>query len=512
MMSLLPGSSHLKKWRESMKIDLDKVRIAARRSVPVTIKSFTLPHDLEMDLEKVLEVFLEEIGQEGIKDPVFYCFRELAVNAKKANTKRVYFIDRSLDLQDPEHYKKGMDSFKEDTLSNIDYYLKRQTEEGLYIKVRFELRGGVLYITVANNTEITRKELMRVYDRIARARAFSTMEEAFSLVLDDSEGAGLGIVIMILILRKIGLDEENFDIDVEDGETVARLIIPTAKVRADHLNKVTDMLAGQIETIPQFPENVAVLQSRLNDPNVEITEIARSIANDFAMTADLLKLVNSAAFMLPKRVDNIPEAVKLVGLRALKNLLYSYGTQKILGEETPETRGLWEHSFKTAFYSYTLAKSMLRRKDLLDDAYIGGILHDIGKLVLSHAHPDLLQRIRAFAVDRGLSAVRFEDFSAGMNHAEVGARIAEKWNFPEVLISAIRYHHEPGSAPRQHRDTVYLVYLANFLAYDDEAYASLEDFDPEVLSFFSIGDVEQLRQIGTKLGEAYKIEREKMQA
>ena len=77
-----------------------------------------------------------------------------------------------------------------------------------------------------NNVEITRKEQIRVFDRIARSRAFSSMEEAFSTVLDNSEGAGLGIVILILMLKKIGLDEDAFDIEVENGETVATLAIP----------------------------------------------------------------------------------------------------------------------------------------------------------------------------------------------------------------------------------------------------------------------------------------------
>jgi len=113
--------------------------------------------------------------------------KELAVNAKKANTKRVYFKDRKLDIDNPAHYEEGMKSFKSDTLSNIDYYLKIQQSEGLYIKTVFQAKGNEFTLSIKNNTEISKKEQMRVYDRIARSRAFDTMEEALTTVLDDSE-------------------------------------------------------------------------------------------------------------------------------------------------------------------------------------------------------------------------------------------------------------------------------------------------------------------------------------
>ena len=486
-----------------MNFDPEKVRQAARKAIPLTIKTYTLPHDLEIQLEEILHIFLEEIGQEAIKDAIFYCLRELAVNAKKANTKRVFFHERGLNLLDPNDYKTGMESFKEDTLGNIQHYLKLQEESDLYIKIRFELKGGILNMFVANNTEITKKEQMRVYDRITRARVFSSMEEAFSLVLDDSEGAGLGIVIMILMLRKIGLDEDAFDIDTEAGETVARLSIPMSQLRSTNLDEVSELLVSRIESIPQFPENVATLQRQLGDPDIEMGDIARSIATDPAMTADLLKLVNSAAFMLPKRVENISEAIKLVGLRALKNLLYSYGTQKVLGDENDDTRGLWDHSYKTAFFSYTLTRSMLKRKDLLDDAYVGGILHDIGKLIFSSVHPELLRNIKRFCEERSIPTVIFEDISAGLNHAEIGARIAEKWNFPAPLVAAIRFHHEPSECPTVHRTIASIVYIANLMAQDPDEVRTLDDLDPEALNCFGFTNFSQFDHVRTRLNTAF---------
>ena len=79
-------------------VETEKVIQAARNSIPLTIKTFTLPHETEVYLEDILVVFLQELGQEKLKDPLAYCLRELAVNAKKANTKRVFFREKGLDL------------------------------------------------------------------------------------------------------------------------------------------------------------------------------------------------------------------------------------------------------------------------------------------------------------------------------------------------------------------------------------------------------------------------------
>ena len=104
-----------------------------------------------------------------------------------------------------------------------------------YVKVVFRSKANTFHLSVHNNVEISKKEQMRVYDRIARSRAFESLEEAFSTVLDDSEGAGLGLVILVLMLKKIGLTEDSFDIDAQNGETVARISIPFGEVHMETL-------------------------------------------------------------------------------------------------------------------------------------------------------------------------------------------------------------------------------------------------------------------------------------
>ena len=475
-----------------MVVDEGKIRKAVQSGIPLTITTFTLPHEIEVYIEQVLGVFLKLVDQEKLKDYIVYCVQELAVNAKKANTKRVYFTERGLDLNNPDDYKLGMTTFKEDTIGNIGHYLQIQKDRGLYIKLILQVKKNIIFIEVRNNIAITKTELIRIHDKLARSRQYNNLEDALSQVLDDSEGAGLGLVILVLMLKKMSLDEDCFDIVGTERETIARIIVPLEKTRLENLSSLSKTIVDNVNSLPQFPENVSLVQKLINDPRSELADIARHISMDPALTADLLKIVNSAQYMLVKKVDNISDAVKMVGMRGIKNLLYSYGTQKVLGEDTKEKRELWDHSYKTAFYAYNLTKNFKRDKNLLDDVYVCGILHDMGKIIFSNVHPALLEKIKNFCSEKGLPASTFEDLSAGMNHAEIGAMVAEKWNFPDHLVQAIQFHHDPTAAVRNDQDIVFTVYLANMLCEYEQGNVNFDQMEVQVLNSFGITSKRQI--------------------
>jgi putative nucleotidyltransferase with HDIG domain len=490
-------------------VDVSRIKKAINSGIPLTITTYTLPHEIEMYIEEVLEAFLKELGQEKLKDYLSYCLRELAVNAKKANTKRVYFQERGLDLNNPEDYKLGMANFKQETMDNIAHYLQLQKEKGLYIKIILHVKAQIINLEVRNNVAITKTELIRIHDKLARSRQYNSLEEALTQVLDDSEGAGLGLVILVLMLKKIGLDEDCFDIVASDTETIARISIPMDQTRVENLSILSQAIVDQITSLPQFPENIVMIQKLINDPKSEMADIARQISMDPAMTADLLKVVNSAQFMLSKKVDSISEAVKMVGIRGIKNMLYSYGTQKILGDDTTDKRILWDHSYKTAFYAYNLAKNFRKDRNLLDDVFVGGILHDMGKIIFANVYPDLLNKIKTFCVEKGIPASTFEDLSAGLNHAEIGALIAQKWNFPDNLVSAIRLHHDPNVAPAEFKDLVETVYLANMLCEYEAGTVTFDQIDKKPLASFGISNEKQLEVLLEKFASGFKRENQR---
>jgi putative nucleotidyltransferase with HDIG domain len=494
---------------QELVVDETKVKKAVQSGIPLTITTFTLPHEIEVYIDQVLTVFLQQVDQEKLKDYVVYCVQELAVNAKKANTKRVYFTERGLDLANPEDYKIGMATFKDDTLNNIAHYLQMQKEKGLYIKLILQFKKNIVSIEVRNNVAVTKTELIRIHDKLARSRQYDNLEDALSQVLDDSEGAGLGLVILVLMLKKMGLTEDCFDILSTDKETIARLIIPLEQARVENLSLLATTIVSNVDSLPQFPENILMVQKLIGDPKSDMAEISRQISMDPALTADLLKIVNSAQYMLAKKVDSIAEAVKMVGIRGIKNLLYSYGTQKILGDDTLDKKTLWEHSYKTAFYAYNLVKNFRKTHDLLDDVYVGGILHDMGKIIFANVHPDLLKKIKEFCAEKSLPASTFEDLAAGMNHAEIGALIAEKWNFPEGLIEAIRFHHDPAAASENNKDLVETVYLANMFCEYEAGNVSYDQFDAAILNEFGITSKKQIDSLLERFSQGFKRETQK---
>lgn len=487
-------------------VDVAKIKKATRMGVPLSITTYTMPHEIELYIAEVLECFLAEMNQERLKDYLSYCINELSTNAKKANTKRVYFRELDLDITNPADYDRGMRNFKEETLSNINHYLQLQKDAGLYVKVIMQVKNKNIILEIRNNSEMTKKEYMRVFDKVARSRQFTSLEEAFSQVLDDSEGAGLGLVIMILMLKKVGLDDDNYQILVENGETITRIIMPMDLNIQAQLNSLAKEIVSYIDTLPQFPENIATIERLLNDPDSKLSEIAAHISNDVALTTDLLKLVNSAAFSLAKKCTSITEAVKLVGIRGIKNLLYSIGSIRILGSSSDEQKHLWEHSYKVAFFSYNLARNFLHNRAVTEDAYVCGLLHDLGKIVFSIMYPELLDRIQTIRASKNLPDKVYDALMSGANHAEIGAELAEKWNFPLALVNAIRYHHNTDDAPTEYKDLALTVSLADMLVYFVEGTIDYYQILPELLYHFNIDSEAQLRKICASFQKGFEAE------
>ena len=155
------------------------------------------------------------------------------------------------------------------------------------------------------------------------------------------------------------------------------------------------------------------------------------------------------------------------------------------------------------FIHTTLQRTSKEKKDLLDDAYVGGILHDIGKIVFSTVHPDLLDKISRFCSEKEFKHDMMEELSAGLNHAMIGAKIAEKWNFPPSLVAAIEQHHTPEIAPKEFRDVVNTVYLANSLSNLETGDITFDQIDSNVLHDFGIQTEDQLMMIQQRLAEAF---------
>ena len=494
--------------QQTQKVSLDnsKIKMAIRAGIPLSITTYTLPREMAVYMEEVLSSFLSELGQEHMETYLRYCLNELVTNAKKANTKRIYFKEKNLDLFDDADYELGMKTFKEDTLGNIKHYLAMQKLTGLYVKLILQTRNNRIKIEVRNNSILTFREYKRMHDKLSRAQQYTSVDQAMNQIVDLSEGAGLGIIIMILMLEKIGLTEENFQILCENGETITRIILPINEKTQRALGMASREFIKIIDEIPQFPESIMKVTRLINDSNSKMSTIAMAISSDVSLTTDLLRLVNSVTFALASPCRSIADAVKLVGIRGIKNMLLSVGSVKQLdGLGGDSQKALWTHANRVAFYSYNLARNFCASdKEIIDDSYVCGLLHDMGKLVFATVHPKFINNIKEICQQRNISQDVFEKLLAGVNHSEIGALIAEKWNFPDIIISVIRHHHEPDMASPTAKKLTSLVYLADMLAHYEIREVDYYQFDLDVLKMFKIGNEAQLAKISEKLKAAFK--------
>ena len=491
-----------------MGVNVSKIRSAIQSGNPLVFITYTFPRQAETYIDNVIKVFLTEIGQGQLTEVFAYCLRELVTNAKKAHAKRIYFEQKRLSLTKAADYKEGMAHFKSEMLENAAYYLEQQKERRMYIKILLEAKNNIVTLEVRNKAELSVFEYKRVHDRITRIMQFDSAEEGFANLLDESEGAGFGLATLILILRKLGLSEENYQILSENGETISRLTVPYSEESQRQIFYLSKKLIELINGLPEFPENINAINRLISKPDCKMSDIAMKISNEVALTGELLKLVNSAAFSLATPCSSIGDAVKLAGIRGIRNLLFSIGSMQSLTAASDERKkALWNHSHCVAFYAYNLARAFFKgeaNRELVDDSYVCGLLHDMGKIVFESAHPAIYEKLTKLCEEQGVSQEFFEQMVAGANHGEIGARVAEKWHFPSIIVDVIQYHHEPERAPESSWKLVALINFADQLVHYREGTVEFAQFKPSVLSLFTITSEGQVRQLSEQLSQHFQ--------
>nr|WP_314993450.1 HDOD domain-containing protein [uncultured Treponema sp.] len=478
----------------SIPIDKSKIEQAVQMNIPISINTYTLPKETENYIVEVAKCFLEIVHQTEIEDYIIYCLNELTTNAKKANTKRIYFKERGFDIYDQKSYDEGILNFKQESLSNIDYYLQQQKKEGLYIKVIMHAKQEHIIFEVRNNVQMVATEFKRIFDRMVVARDYDTVDQAFMQAIDDTEGAGLGLIIMLLMLKKIGLNEDAFELITEKDLTINRITIPIKFEANRHLVELTKVIVDYIDEMPQFPEKIMQIQRLINDPDVTMGAIASLISDDVALTTDLLKLVNSVAFGLTKECMSINDAVKMAGLRGIQHLLYSVGTLEVLQVNGEEQEKLWDHTYKSAFFAYNIAK-MQGKSTILEEIYVCALLHDMGKIVFSSIYPDLLQKINGMCAEKNIPEQVMQSVMSGMEHQAIGIAVAEKWHLPAAIVNTIKYQYDPESAPKEYYELVATVSFSEFMLQfmnDTISYAQIPE---KLLQLHAIENEDQLRSL-----------------
>jgi len=455
----------------------------------VTLKYPFINHDMEIKIEKELENYLTSIDKDHLFSSLNYILKELAGNANKANMKRVHFNFYDLDINNSGDYEKGMQSFREDLMNNYNKYLSIAERMGYFVRLDFYVSKGFLFLSTSNNTKILTIEKDRFFDKIKNTIKFKSFEEVFEKGLDPQESAGFGIILSVMMLRKIGLDERYIKLTENEKFTQTKILIPLNLLNEKERVEIAKEIIDEIYEIPQFPQHIIELERILNDMNTNFSHISHIIKKDPSLIADLLKIANSAFYMLPKKVNSIEEAVRLIGFKGVRNLILSYAAQKILMNKynLDVIKDIMDHSYEVAYYGYEIARK-LKLNAIMDEVYLGGILHDFGKIIVNSLKPGILDKIQDIAMKKGISSNVIENLTSGYNHSLIGGELAKKWNFPDHLIEAILFHHIPVEAKEDNNDLVYIVYLANILYYYKRNRFVFEHISHHVLNKFKLNN------------------------
>lgn len=232
-------------------------------------------------------------------------------------------------------------------------------------------------------------------------------------------------------------------------------------------------LINQIDSLPTLPDVVEKLMLNLYDSNTSAEVLAKSMSSDTALVSKILKLVNSAYYGFPKKISTVSQAIVLLGFNSLKNIVLTasvFGAFAGNGKASSyDRKKFWEHSLACAVMSKILCKYL--RAGLPEEAFLAGLIHDIGKIVVDQfVHHKFIQIVNLINKNNN-TFYEAEKEVLGTNHSEIGNWLCEKWNFPAIFLDTIYYHHDPENSP-SNKKMVALVHLAN-------NWAKLEGFETD---------------------------------
>lgn len=256
-----------------------------------------------------------------------------------------------------------------------------------------------------------------------------------------------------------------------------------------------------LSSLPTLPAFVTVITNMVEDDSTSAQEIGEIIQRDQVLSAKILKLVNSPVYGFPRRISSVTHALVLLGFNVVKGLVLSTAVFDDLAEETS---GLWDHSLGTAI----LARHIGQEVGVSDpeECMIGGLLHDLGKVILAHlALDDYIFAIRT-AHERGCHISEVEREVFGVDHTRIALWLAMRWHLPDRLTDALTHHHNPSRA-KCSQQMAAIVHLADILAraqeYGEAGDGTLPSLDTEAFTLLDLSD-EQLARIMNEADKRYR--------
>ena len=228
-------------------------------------------------------------------------------------------------------------------------------------------------------------------------------------------------------------------------------------------NTKLEKILSKVENFPSMPAAGSKLLALLEEQEVSVNEVEDVLRYDPGLTANVLKLANSAYFGIPARVGSVKQAIVLLGTNRLIQLVIASCVGAVMNKSIPGYNmppgNLWRHSIAVSIAAEALVKD---KKSLdSDDFFTPALLHDVGKLVLGNFVQEDLNAIENIT-GNNIPFVVAENMILGTDHTEIGAKILSQWSFPDDVVRAVRHHHDPEAADASSMQ-IDVVHLSNLL-------------------------------------------------
>ncbi|MFK7848413.1 MAG: response regulator [Rhodothermales bacterium] len=212
-----------------------------------------------------------------------------------------------------------------------------------------------------------------------------------------------------------------------------------------HDKRLADIVGG-LDSIPSLPSAYMELMEVLQAKGSSMNDVGNVISKDIAMSAKIMQMVNSAFFGLPVVVKNPVHATNLLGAEVIKALVVSVHVFKSFSGNKSKRFSIdsfTNHSLAVGALAKALAKKERQTQDVVDDAFIAGMMHDVGKLIVASNFPEYYDQSTAYAEEQGLTYVNGEEVIFNTTHAEIGAYLLGLWGFRDNIVEAVAFHHRP---------------------------------------------------------------------
>ena len=230
-------------------------------------------------------------------------------------------------------------------------------------------------------------------------------------------------------------------------------------VQSDPPDLNLSLLVAHVKDLPPLPGIVMSAMEMTLDPDVSIRDLQILISKDQALSAKILKIVNSAMYSLSREVSTVSHAVAVLGIRTVSSVIMAASVEGVFSRAKDlGTKLMSEHSWGAALAARTIARWV--QYENLEEALVCGLMHDIGKpVMMMNCQARYTQIVSEIYKGNG-DFHQSELLAFGFSHAHVGALLARKWNFPPQLAEAVGYHHDPLSAP-SYQKLACIINLAN---------------------------------------------------